>query len=528
MRIRLLGKRLGKSPLWGIVVTLGLTLMSPASGPVAWAASHREAPLIALDPTADITDFYGFRSWVNMDRVVFIMNVIPGQEPSSGPNYFNFDDDVLYAINIDTNADGKADDVVYEVRFTTEIRAPLGDFPVAYAGNVTGVIPPITALDGPGSEGIGVRQRYTVTEIRGGQRLDLGTGTMFAVPSNVGPQTMPDYEALAAQGIYHLNNGGRVFAGQRDETFYIDLGATFDTLNFRRFPPILTDAEDARDDQNAFGVDHFSGLNVNSIAIEVPIATLTDYPQAIVGAYASTSRFKKTYRKGSPDHVRAGDDDALRSGKGSFAQVARMANPLVNELIIGTATKDRWNATDPADEAQFLDFYLNPRLVVVINTLFGTNFPTSGRTDLVAALLQYPGQNPTYCTDAKLCSELLRVNLGVYPTLPIKQKRLGGLVGDSAGFPNGRRPNDDVTDIVLRVAAGALLGPVPNLGDGVNFNIGAQLLFADDSLGNYGQGGVLDVTTNGIAQEFPFLPTPFDGRNRRHIDCGEPGGNPCN
>ena len=238
MRIRLLGKRLGKSPLWGIVVTLGLTLMSPASGPVAWAASHREAPLIALDPTADITDFYGFRSWVNTDRVVFIMNVIPGQEPSSGPNYFNFDDDVLYTINIDTNADGKADDVVYEVRFTTELRAPLGDFPVAYAGNVTGVIPPITALDGPGSEGIGVRQRYTVTEIRGGQRLDLGTGTMFAVPSNVGPQTMPDYEALAAQGIYHLNNGGRVFAGQRDETFYIDLGATFDTLNFRRFPPI--------------------------------------------------------------------------------------------------------------------------------------------------------------------------------------------------------------------------------------------------------------------------------------------------
>jgi Domain of unknown function (DUF4331) len=166
-------------------------------------------------------------------------------------------------------------------------------------------------------------------------------------------------------------------------------------------------------------------------------------------------------------------------------------------------------------------------LVVVINTLFGTNFPTSGRTDLVAALLQYPSQNPAYCTNANLCSELLRVNLGVYPTLPTRQKRLGGLAGDGAGFPNGRRPNDDVTDIVLRVAAGALLGPVPNLSDGVNFNIGAPLLFANDGLGNYGQGGVLDVTANGMAQEFPFLPTPFDGRNRRHIDCGEPGGNPC-
>jgi hypothetical protein len=510
MRMRLLGQHLGKAQLWGIVAALGLALTSPAHGPVAWAASHREAPLIALDPTADITDFYGFRSWVHMDRVVFIMNVIPGQEPSSGPNYFNFDDDVLYAINIDTNADGKADDVIYEIRFTTEIRAPLGDFPVAYAGNVMGVLPPITALDGPGSEGIGVRQHYTVTEVRGGHRFDLGTGTMFAVPSNVGPQTMPDYEALAAQGIYQLNNGGYVFAGQRDETFYIDLGATFDTLNFRRFPPILTDAEDARDDTNAFGVDHFSGFNVSSIALEVPIATLTDNPHAIVGAYASTSRFKKAHRKGS------------------FAQVARLANPLVNELIIGTATKDRWNATNPADEAQFLDFYLNPRLVVVLNALFGTNFPTSGRTDLVAALLQYPGQDPASCAHANPCSELLRVNLGVHPTSPTMQKRLGGLAGDAAGFPNGRRPNDDVTDIVVRVAAGALLGPVPNLGDGVSFNIGAQLLFANDGLGNYGQGGVLDVTANGIAQEFPFLPTPFDGRNRRHIDCDEPGGNPCN
>ena len=165
---------------------------------------------------------------------------------------------------------------------------------------------------------------------------------------------------------------------------------------------------------------------------------------------------------------------------------------------------------------------------MVINALFGTNFPTSGRTDLVAALLQYPGQNPTYCTHANPCSELLRVNFGVEPTLPTHQKRLGGLAGDAAGFPNGRRPNDDVTDIVIRVAAGALLGPVPNLGDGVNFNIGAQLLFADDGLGNYGQGGVLDITTNGIAQEFPFLPTPFDGRNRQHIDCDESGGNPCN
>src|SRR5262245_21163981 len=133
MRMNLLGKHHGKAPLWGMVVASGLAVPSTAQAPGAWAASHRAAPLIALDPTADITDFYGFRSWVNRDRVVFIMNVIPGQEPSSGPNYYNFDDEVLYAINIDTNADGRADDVVYEVRFTTEIRPPLGDLPVAYA-----------------------------------------------------------------------------------------------------------------------------------------------------------------------------------------------------------------------------------------------------------------------------------------------------------------------------------------------------------------------------------------------------------
>jgi len=226
--------------------------------------------------------------------------------------------------------------------------------------------------------------------------------------------------------------------------------------------------------------------------------------------------------------VRAGDEDTLRSGTGAFVQVARLANPLVNELIIGTASKDRWNATDPADEAQFLDFYLNPRLVAVINALFGTNFPTSGRTDLVAALLKYPGQNPNYCTNANPCSELLRVNLGVNPTFPTRQKRLGGLAGDTAGFPNGRRPNDDVTDIAIRVVGGAKF-IAARAGDGVNFVNGAPGAGTSDGPGyGFAVGNRLDVTANGIAKEFPFLPTPYDGRNRRHIDCGETGGNPCN
>ena len=220
---------------------------------VAWtvpaeAASHREAPLISMDPAADNTDVYAFVSYdaANLERapaarrVTFIENVNPGQDPSDGPNYFNFSDEVLYAINIDNDQNGKADDVVYEFRFTTEDRpvAAAGDLtsPLPYLGNphITSALPlqGITALDGPGSEGLTRRQTYTVTEIRRGKRTQLFNGqTLVAVPSNVGPATMPDYPALAAQGIYtDAATGIRVFAGQRAETFYIDLGAVFAPL----------------------------------------------------------------------------------------------------------------------------------------------------------------------------------------------------------------------------------------------------------------------------------------------------------
>ncbi|MCB1805908.1 MAG: DUF4331 domain-containing protein, partial [Candidatus Competibacteraceae bacterium] len=334
-----------------------------------------------------------------------------------------------------------------------------------YAGvdGVAGLPPGISALAGDGSQGLGLRQRYSVTEIRNGrQRRNLGTGPMYVLPSNIGPRSMPDYEQLAEQGLFDLNNGGRIFAGQRDETFYIDLGATFDTFNFRA-PPILDPLQDSNDQDNPFGNDMLSGFNVNSIAIEVPISELTTDPNAQIGVYASTSRRR----------IRTLLNDGSSRSIGSFVQVARMANPLVNELIIGLGQKDRWNASAPQNEQRFLDFYLNPRLASLLNLAFDTNFPTSGRTDLVAALLQYPGQNPNVCSSNNRCSDLLRLDLGIEPTQPEMQQRLGVLAGDMAGFPNGRRPNDDVTDIVLRVVAGGLLSPVPNLGDGVNFNIGA-------------------------------------------------------
>ena len=333
-----------------------------------------------------------------------------------------------------------------------------------------------------------------------GKRSKAADGRrLVAVPSNVGPATMPNYPALAAQGVFDLGRGIRVFVGQREETFYIDLGSTFDTLNFRRTPPILTVPEDQNDTRNAFGIDDgFEGVNITTIAIEIPRSLL---PSA-VGMYASTSR----------QRIRALLDDNRSFDVGEFIQVARLANPLVNEVIIGTGSKDRWNASDPRDEEQFRQFYENSRLAFLINAVFGTSFPTTGRTDISTVLGSY--FPPVFTGNPGIFADLLRLNLDIQPTAPASQRRLTVLrsapdptfgcvssvtLDDPAGFPNGRRPNDDVTDVALRVVAGVLLGPVPCLGDGVNVN---RL-----------QPGTPDVNPgNNVSLVFPFLPTPNAGR----------------
>src|SRR5215469_14790205 len=283
-----------ESPMKQLKLFVAMALLVLVSSNL-FASSHREAPISALDHSADVTDWYAFVSYDHPDRVTMILNVDGFLEPSNGPNYFPFDPNVRYEMNIDNDRDGR-EDVVFQFRFNTEIRQP-GVF-TGFVGGIAG-IPPITSLDGPGSAGLSLRQTYTVTMVKNGVATDLTGGrTLFAVPSNVGPLTMPKYRDLFNQGIYDLGNGVRVFAGTVDDPFYIDLGAAFDSLNFRmNVGGILSPAEDA-DDTHNYAPDAVAGFNVNAIVLEVPTTMLTVDGQlhnsndknAVVGTWGTTSR----------------------------------------------------------------------------------------------------------------------------------------------------------------------------------------------------------------------------------------------
>ena len=494
----------------------------------ALAASHREAPLTAIDRTADITDWYAFVSPDAPDTVTMILAVDPLLEPGNGPNYFPFDDNLSYRFFVDNDQDARPD-VAFHIQFKTKIRAP--GVPVGFVGAGNGIaafanspppvdpgtplIPPaITALDGMGSEGLSLRQTYTVTMVQGGKemRLENKSGErLFAVPSNVGPRTMPDYQDLMSQGIYDLDEGVRVFAGTTDDAFYIDLGAAFDSLNFRvipgptstGIPAVLSDEQDAA--ARRFVSDDVSGYNVNTIALQVPIDLLTrrgnrpsmDDRDATIGTYGATFRQRTELRR----------PERPIKGIGRFVAVQRMANPLFNELIIGTGFKDLWSRSEPKDDAQFADFALDPLIARVTQAAFGGAFdiPAPPRNDLLP-LVTYAPPIAAKGTRAGPVADLLRLNVGVPPTPFDAASRLGLLGGDAAGFPNGRRPLDDVTDIVLRVVVGGVLAgddfnvfPNTNLGDGVNID---------------------DTPVQGL---FPYVAPAQDGRNSRHIDPGEPG-----
>jgi hypothetical protein len=505
-----------------LAVALSLVLAVPQG---AFASSHREAPITALDHKADITDFYAFVSYDHPDRVTFIMNVDPFLEPANGPNYFPFDPAILYEIKIDNNHDALAD-VTFQFRFETHIRAPqvftgfvgAGDGIKAPANSPkpvppgTPIVPPaITSLSGPGAAGFSLQQTYSVTMIHHGQAVRLSNtegAPLIAVPSNAGPRTMPSYDDLAAQGIYSLAGGHgasdiRVFAGTVADPFFIDLGAAFDSFNFRSGAGggVLTAAQD-KDDQLNLAPNTVAGFNVNTIAIEVPIALLTSDgathpatdPKATIGSWATTSRQQITVRQ-SPSPV---------SGYGNYYQVQRLGNPLVNELVIGTGSKDRWSMSQPVNDSMFASYDLDPLLARVFNAVYGINIPAPPRTDLLPLVIYAPPIAATG-TPAGPIADLLRLNTGVAPTPADKRSRLGLIAGDAAGFPNGRRLTDDVVDIAARVVGGGILNPkfnvTPNnlIGDGVNAS---------------------DVPPQ---ETFPYVHYAYSGRDSRHIDAGEVG-----
>ena len=463
-----------------------------------FASSHREAPISALDHSADVTDWYAFVSYDHPDRVTMILNVDGFLEPSNGPNYFPFDPNVRYEMKVDSNRDG-VEDITFQFRFKTEIRQP-GVF-TGYVGGIGG-IPPITSLAGPGSEGLSLRQTYSVTMVKNGVSTDLTDGqTLYAVPTNVGPLTMPEYPQLFKQGIYDLGKGVRVFAGTVDDPFYIDLGAAFDSLNFRMgVGGVMSAAEDA-DDTHNYASDSVAGFNVNSIVLEVPITMLTVGGQlhpagdknAVIGTYGATSRQRITIRR------KNGKIDS----EGQWRQVNREGNSLINELIIGTGFKDRFSVDDPENDKQFANFFLDPLLAHLYASILGIPIPPAPRTDLLP-LVQYTGPICPGCgpNDGGPIADLLRLNTGIPPTPVGKQKRLGFLAGDLAGFPQGRRPIDDVVDIASRAVVGILADPVKfgaRVGDGVNTN------------------------EDGYGATFPYVLPAHSGRNSHHTGPGQKG-----
>jgi len=488
-------------------------------------SNHREAPITALDHKADITDLYAFVSYAPdqspntpPSKVTIILCVDPLLEPANGPTFFPFDPEIRYEIKVDNDHDA-VEDVTFQFRFETDYRLPglftalagAGDQGAFEPGTQNLVVPPrINSFE---SLGLNQRQTYTVTMIKGNKRADLKRAdgsSLFAVPANAGPRTM-DYAALFAAGTYDLGQGVSVFAGTTDDPFWIDLGAAFDTANFRTLgsgvPGVLTAAEDVAP-QN-FASDTVSGFAVNAIAIEVPIELLTSTGKvepatslaATIGIWATTSRRRETVRR-SPSPTLA---------SGPFRQVQRIGNPLINELIIGIGSKDRFSMDRPRRDSQFADFFLDPAIVRVVEALYGgaLSVPVAPRTDLLP-LVTYAPPIAAEGTPGGPIADLLRLNTGVPATPPDSMNRLGLIGGDPAGFPNGRRLQDDVVDVVLRVGVGGVLAPFPGFNPDVN--------------GRLGDG--VNVNDASYQPQFPYLAHCPDGRNRRHIDPGEPGGGP--
>jgi hypothetical protein len=443
-------------------------------------SSHREAPEISKDPVADSTDTYAFVSPDKPGSVTLIANYIPLEAPAGGPNFYEFGDDVLYEIHIDNNGDGQAD-ISYQFRFNTTVRNP--DTFLYNTG-------PIESL---GSANWNRVQTYSVS----GPSGTLGSG-LACPPCNVGPLSTPDYAGLAAAAVHDLGGGISVFAGQRAEAFFVDLGAIFDLANLRPFANLHA-TFGLPGIPKGPGVNATNNVNVHSIAIQVPISAVTRSGHPTIGVWTTASRQRVTLWDA---------DQGENVNSGPFRQVSRLGNPLINEVIIGMGDKDRWNSLPPAGDKQFAHYVTQPGLAALLPVLYPGVFPNlaalvkSGkpRADLEAILMTGipPGiiKGFTNFTGA-VVADMLRLNTSIPAA---KSPNMFGLLGgDPAGFPNGRRVADNVVAIELRAIAGVtypLIDP--------KFKPDAAAGLLTDGL------TAANVSASPLGQ-FPYLGVPYDG-----------------
>lgn len=404
------------------------------------ASSHREAPLISQDATADNTDVYSFRDPVDPTKLNIIANFIGLEDPAGGPNFQRFGDDVLYEIHINNTGDG-TDQITYQFRFSTTVANP---------GTFLYNTGPVNSLDDPN---LNVRQTYSVRKLvnqyggtSGRPNSDDTVSGMPVAPPNIGPRSTPNYEtALGKPSVRSIFNGEQVFAGSRKDAFFVDVGSLFDLLGLRPLNtahviPLPASA----------GVNSLGGKNVHEIALQIPISALTlngdnptvvDDKASVIGVYASTSR----------QNIREYESGGIEN-RGRWVQVSRLGLPLVNEVLIPLGAKDVFNATLPENDAKdFAPFLLNPEPAKLMNALYGLKVPANPRTSDIAPILRGAGAGLTPANYLQP-ADLLRVNVAV-PVNPAPN-RLGILAADAQGFPNGRRLNDDVVDILLRLLAG--------------------------------------------------------------------------
>ncbi|MBK7877399.1 MAG: DUF4331 domain-containing protein [Planctomycetes bacterium] len=475
--------------------TRSLLLLSASAALVATlpalASSHREAPNITKNPKVDATDFYLFRSYEagREDYVTVVANYIPLQAPYGGPNYFAMDPEALYEIHFDNDGDA-VEDVTFQFRFQNDLQDIALD--IGPVGNTKRVSVPLLNV-GPISEGslgnLNVRESYSVRCVFGDRRTGAPVTITNAVSGaarfdkpvdNIGNKSIADYAAYAAAHRYEIalpdGSTGRMFVGQRKDPFQVNLGEAFDLVNLN---PV---------GDPAAAPNTIDDANVTSIVLELPIQFVTAN-SPIVGGWTTASLRQARVLNPAP---RSAVENKVTVEGGAWVQVSRLSMPLVNELVIGIKDKDRFNASEPVDDAQFADYVTNPTLPALLQALFGVTAPTQfPRSDLVSIFLTgVDGVNqPVNVRGA----EMLRLNTSTAAVPAGQQNRLGVVGGDVAGYPNGRRPGDDVVDISLRAVMGVLLdaGVAPS----------GQLPYTD--------GTMMDASF--VDAMFPYLRTPIPG-----------------